>query len=81
MLAVVPDVKEGGRDLIPGSTLKEHAGTASSAGDVDGLMRHDEACVTDSGHRVKTTLERDSEGLWNRSASTSCRFTWRLHGE
>ena len=59
MLAVVLDVKEGGKDLIPGWTLKEHAGTAASAGDVDGLRRYDEACVTDSGHRVKTTLERD----------------------
>jgi hypothetical protein len=59
MLAVVLDVYEGGKDLIPGWTLKEHAGNALAAGGAEGLRRYYEACLTGSGHGVKTTLERD----------------------
>ena len=59
MLAVVLDVYEGGKDLIPGWKLKEHAESALAAGGVEGLRRYYEACLTGSGQRVKTTLERD----------------------
>jgi hypothetical protein len=46
MLAVVLDVYEGGKDLIPGWKLKEHAERALAAGGVEGLSgttRH--ACL------------------------------------
>src|SRR5436309_16115540 len=59
MLAVVLDVYEGGKDLIPGWTLKEHAESALATGGIEGLRQYYEACLTGSGHRVKTTLERD----------------------
>jgi hypothetical protein len=59
MLAVVLDVYEGGKDLIPGWKLKEHAEHALATGGVEGLMRYYEACLAGSGHRVKTTLEDD----------------------
>jgi len=57
MLAVVLDVYEGGKDLIPGWTLRERAESALAAGGVEGLRRYYEACLTGSDHRVKTTLE------------------------
>src|SRR3989441_9609474 len=56
MLAVV---YEGGKDLIPGWMLKEHAENAFATGGVEGLRRYYETCLTGSGHRVKTTLEGD----------------------
>jgi len=59
MLAVVLDVYEGGKDLIPDWKLKEHAENAFATGGVEGLRRYYEACLTGSGHRVKTILERD----------------------
>jgi hypothetical protein len=59
MLAVVLDVYEGGKDLIPGWKLKEHAERALAAGGVEGLRRYYEACLSGSDHRVKTTLEGD----------------------
>jgi hypothetical protein len=59
MLAVVLDVYEGGKDLIPGWDLKEHAEKALAKDGVEGLRRYYEACLTASGHRVKATLERD----------------------
>src|SRR5438094_6303100 len=59
MLAVVLDVYEGGKDLIPGWKLKEHAENAFAKDGVEGLRRYYEACLTGSGHRVTTTLERD----------------------
>ncbi len=40
MLAVVLDVYEGGKDLIPGWKLKEHAESALAAGGVEGLRRY-----------------------------------------
>jgi hypothetical protein len=52
------DVYEGGKDLIPGWNLKEHAENAFATDGVEGLRRYYEACLTGSGHRVKTTLER-----------------------
>ena len=59
MLAIVLDVYEGGKDLIPGWKLKEHAESALAKAGIEGLRRYYEACLTGSGHRVKTTLERD----------------------
>ena len=59
MLAVVLDVYEGGKHLIPGWKLKEHAENAFATGGVEGLRRYYEACLTGSGHRVKTTLAGD----------------------
>jgi len=62
MLAVVLDVYEGGKDLIPGWKLKEHAESALATGGIEGLRRYYEACLagsglTGAGHRVKTALE------------------------
>ena len=59
MLAVVLDVYEGGKDLIPGWKLKEDAESALAAGGVEGLRRYYEACLSGSDHRLKTTLEGD----------------------
>jgi len=59
MLAVVLDVYEGGKDLIPDWKLKEHAESALATGGVEGLRRYYEACLSGSDHRVKTTLEGD----------------------
>ena len=59
MLAVVLEVYEGGKDLIPGWTLKEHAESALATGGVEGLRRFSVASLAGSGKRVKTTLERD----------------------
>jgi len=59
MLAVVLDVYEGGKDLIPGWKLKEHAESALAKGGIEGLRRYYEASLTGSDHRVKTTLEGD----------------------
>ena len=59
MLAVVLDIYEGGRDLIPGWALKEEAESALATGGIEGLRRYYEACLARSSHEVKTTLERD----------------------
>jgi len=59
MLAVVLEVYEGGKDLIPGWTLKENAESALATGGVEGLRRFYEASLAGSGERIKTTLERD----------------------
>jgi hypothetical protein len=59
MLAVVLDVYEGGKDLIPDWKLKEYAESALATGGAEGLRRFYEACLTSSDHRVKTTLEGD----------------------
>ena len=59
MLAVVLEVYEGGKDLIPGWTLKERAESALATGGVEGLRRFYEASLARSDERVKTTLERD----------------------
>jgi hypothetical protein len=40
MLAVVLDVYEGGKDLIPGRKLKEHAESSLATGGVEGLRRY-----------------------------------------
>jgi hypothetical protein len=59
MLAVILEVYEGGKDLIPGWTLKEHAESALATGGVEGLRRFYEAPLARSDKRVKTTLESD----------------------
>ena len=43
MLAVVLDVYEGDKDLIPDWKLKEHAESALATGGVEGLRRYYEA--------------------------------------
>jgi hypothetical protein len=55
MLAIVLDVYEGGKDLIPGWKLKEHAESARAAGGIEGLRRAYEACLTCSGHTSEDT--------------------------
>ncbi len=45
--------------MIPGWKLKEHAENAFATGGVERLRRYYEACLTSSGHRAKTALERD----------------------
>ena len=59
MLAVVLDVYEGSKDLIPGWKLKDHAESALATSGVEGLRRYYEACLTGSNLRVKTTFEGD----------------------
>ena len=59
MLAVILEVYEGGKDLIPGWTLKEHAESALATGGVEGLRRFYEASLAKLDKRVKTTLESD----------------------
>jgi hypothetical protein len=59
MLAVVLEVYEGGKDLLPGWTLKEQAESALATGGVEGLRRFYEASLAGPSDRVKTTLERD----------------------
>ena len=59
MLAVVLDVYEGGKDLIPAWDLKEQAERALATGGAEGLRRFYEGCLADSSHQVRTILERD----------------------
>jgi hypothetical protein len=59
MLAVVVDIYEGGKDLIPGWELKEGAESALASGGTEGLRRYYEACLARQSHQVKTTLEGD----------------------
>ena len=58
MLAVVMDIYEGGKDLVPGWELKEQAESALATGGTEGLRRYYEACLARS-RDLKTTLERD----------------------
>ena len=58
MLAVVLDVYEGGKDLIPGWKLKEHAENAFATGGVEGLRRYYEAEA--QGARIDTTSSSHS---------------------
>jgi hypothetical protein len=59
MLAVVLDIYEGGKDLIPDWDLKEQAESALATGGVEGLRRYYETSLARSSQQVKTTLERD----------------------
>jgi hypothetical protein len=59
MLAVVLDVYEGGKDLLPGWELKAQAEQALATGGIDGLRRYYDAYLAASSHEVRKTLERD----------------------
>jgi hypothetical protein len=59
MLAVVMEVYEGGKDLIPGWELKEQAQTALAAGGIEGLRRYYDVCLARSSPKIKTTLEHE----------------------
>jgi hypothetical protein len=59
MLAVVLEIYEGGKDLIPGWELKEQAENALATGGIDGLRRYYDACLTASSRQVRATLEQD----------------------
>jgi hypothetical protein len=59
MLAVVMEIYEGGKDLVPGWELKEQAESALATGGTEGLRRYYEACLARSNRQIKTTLERD----------------------
>jgi hypothetical protein len=59
MMAVVLEIYEGGKDLLPGWELKEHAEHAFATGGIESLRRYYETCLTGADHQVKTTLERD----------------------
>jgi hypothetical protein len=58
LLAVILDVWEGGKDLIPGWKLRQHAEDALAKGGVEGLRRYYEACLRGGGTRVRLALER-----------------------
>ena len=55
MLAVVLDVYEGGKDLIPDWKLNEHAETALATGGVEGLRRYRPRCGTLSSSWPRVT--------------------------
>lgn len=62
MLKVVQDVFDGGKNVIPGWRLLEHAKDALKRGGPDGLKRYYERCLDlndPKGKRVKATLERN----------------------
>lgn len=59
MLAVVMEIYEGGKDLIPGWELKEQAESALASGGAEGLRRYYDACLARSSPRIKTTLDRE----------------------
>ena len=59
MLAIVLDVYEGGKHLIPGWKLKEQAENALLTGGAEGLRRYYEASLSGWSRDVKATLERD----------------------
>jgi hypothetical protein len=59
MLAVVMEIYEGGKDLIPGWELKEQAENALTTGGTEGLRRYYDACLARSSPQIRTTLERE----------------------
>lgn len=59
MLAVVMEIYEGGKDLIPDWELKDQAESALASGGTEGLRRFYDACLARSSLQIKTTLERD----------------------
>ena len=59
MLAVVIEIYEGGKDLIPGWELKERAEKALMTGGTEGLRRYYDACLARSSPQIKMTLERE----------------------
>jgi hypothetical protein len=59
MLAVLLEIYEGGKDLIPDWELKEQAESALAAGGTEGLRRYYDACLARWSQDIRTTLERD----------------------
>ena len=59
MLAVVLEIYEGGKDLIPGWELKDQAESALATGGIEALRRYYDACLARRNHEIKATLERD----------------------
>ena len=59
MLAVVMEIYEGGKDLIPGWELKEQAESALATGGTEGLRRYYDACLARGSPEIKTTLDRE----------------------
>ena len=59
MLAVVIEIYEGGKDLIPGWELKDQAESALATGGTEGLRRYYDACLARSSPQIKTTLDRE----------------------
>lgn len=59
MLAVVMEIYEGGKDLIPDWELKDQAESALASGGTEGLRRYYDACLARCSPQIKTTLERD----------------------
>jgi hypothetical protein len=59
MLAVVMEIYEGGKDLIPGWDLKEQAQSALATGGIEALRRYYETSLARSSPQIKTTLERE----------------------
>jgi hypothetical protein len=59
MLAVVMEIYEGGKDLIPGWDLKEQAQSALATGGIEGLRRYYDACLARWSPKIKTTLESE----------------------
>ena len=59
MLAVVMEIYEGGKDLIPDWELKEHAEKALATGGTEGLRRYYDACLARWSPQIKATLERE----------------------
>ncbi len=59
MLAVIVDIYEGGKDLIPRWELKQQAEQALSSGGIEGLRRYYEACLARPSREINAILERD----------------------
>ena len=59
MLAVVLEIYEGGKDLIPGWELKEQAESALATGGAEGLRRYYDTCLARWSPQIKTTLDRE----------------------
>ena len=74
MLAVLMEIYEGGKDLIPDWELKEQAESALAAGGTEGLRRYYEACLG--------SLEsRDQDDPRTRSTKDSRVGAPSLHGD
>ena len=59
MLAVVLDIYEGGKDLIPGWELKEQAESALATGGPEGLRRYYDTCLARWSPEIRMTLGRE----------------------
>ena len=59
MLAIVLEIYEGGKDLIPGWELKEQAESALAAGGPEGLRRYYDTCLARWSPEIRRTLGRE----------------------